>query len=427
MSIKKILSLLIVFSIFVCCLTACGGGNMKTSGESSQLIPATKDEVTNKKPKIVDIDDDFKNSQLTFNVEMLKRIALKEQNNNVVVSPLSVEIAMTMAGNGAVGNTQSEIQSSINGNLPIEFTNNYLYSYMSSLPKGDINKISIANSIWANKEYGNKIKEDFLVTLRNYYNAEAYSEVFNKETEEKINNWVKENTNNMIEKIIDEINQDATMYLINAISFDSKWDTQYQDSDINENGLFTNYLGKQNKTAMMHSTEQEYIETDNAVGFVKPYKNSEYEFVAILPNEGIDIYSYIDSLDSEKLKDILNNRIQTKVNATTPKFEYSYNISLNETLKDMGIVDAFSSDTADFSNMYEEKSNVHIDKVLHKAFISFDQEGTKAAAVTSIGIMDNSAMAEEPPKIVSLERPFLYFIVDSENKVPIFAGIVSNV
>lgn len=426
MSTKKILSILIVFSIIICCFTACGNDDKGNGGNPLKASTATADEINKTEPQIVLLDDTFKDSQLNFNIDMIKKIAAKEQDKNVVISPLSVGIAITMANNGAKGNTQSEIQSTINGGLPIEFTNNYFYSYLSSLPNSGANKVSIANSIWANKEYNNKIKDGFLKTLNDYYKAEAYNETFNEETKNNINNWVKKNTKNMIEKIIDKINPEATMYLINVISFDSKWEKQYENSDINKNGLFTNSLGEEKKATMMNSTEQEYIETDRAIGFVKPYKNSEYEFVAVLPNEGTDIYAYINSLDIEELKNILNNRTQTKVVATTPKFEYSYNINLNDTLKEMGIVDAFSIDSADFSGMYENKQGNHIDSVLHKAFISLDPEGTKASAATAISMTEN-AVLEEPPKIVSLERPFLYLIVDSKNKIPIFIGVVSDI
>ena len=160
---------------------------------------------------------------------------------------------------------------------------------------------------------------------------------------------------------------------------------------------------------MMHSEEYYYIETENAKGFMKHYKDKKYSFVALLPNEN-DIYGYIDSLTPEYIEAALNN-VQNKGGyAVMPKFSYEYELSMNGVLKSLGMPTAFDSSKADFTDMAtSSRGNIFIGDVLHKTFIQVDELGTKAGAVTKVEMNDECAPAYEWE--ITLDRPFVYMII----------------
>ena len=242
-----------------------------------------------------------------------------------------------------------------------------------------------------------------------------------------INGWVKNHTNNMIDKLIDEISDDAVAYLINAIAFEGKWKLQYQDDDIMENQDFTNAAGVKEKATMLVGSEREYICDDKAKGFIKDYEGNRYAFMAILPNKGVSVSDYLQQLDGEKLLSLYQNRkYNYRVNTKMPEFSYDYSSCLRETLEKMGIRKAFMGE-ADFSNMaVTDTGDLHIDEVLHKTHIELDRNGTKAAAVTAV-IMEAAAAVTEKEVNVSLTRPFLYAIIDTETGIPVFMGAVNTV
>ena len=137
------------------------------------------------------------------------------------------------------------------------------------------------------------------------------------------------------------------MYLINAVYFEDKWETPYTKQDI-QDGEFYLEDGTRKKVEFMNSTEFIYISDDKAEGFIKPYESGKYSFVAILPNEGVGVDSYIASLSGEKFISLMDNKSSEKVRASIPKFKISYSKELKESLKNMGLVECFSLDKADF-------------------------------------------------------------------------------
>jgi serpin B len=174
----------------------------------------------------------------------------------------------------------------------------------------------------------------------------------------------------------------------------------------------------------MYNTEDVFLNDSNATGFIKYYAGRNYAFVAMLPNEGTTVNDYISTLTGQKLANILNNKQQTIVNTVIPKFKSEYSTELKDSLSDMGIVDAFDQDKANFSRLSSSQNgNIYISKVTHKAIISVDEKGTKAGAITSIEIRPSSASLE-PPKTVYLDRPFVYMIIDCETNIPVFIGTV---
>lgn len=369
-------------------------------------------------------DNAFIESQMRFSVDLFKASAKQSQNENILISPLSVQLALAMTANGADGKTRAEMEKVLGGGISIEDMNKYLKFYVDSLPSNDRTKLKFANSIWFRDDNSFTVEKDFLRTNATYYNAGAFKSPFNKQTVEDINEWVSDNTDGLIENIVDEINPNDMMYLINTVLFDARWRTIYHESNVSE-GTFTSVSGISKTVDMMRSYEFDYITDGNAVGFIKEYLDDRYGFAALLPNEGININDYINGLSWEDLLSTLQNAQHRKVIARMPKFKYEYDVDMNGILSQLGIRSAFDGKKADFSKMCNSAlGNIYIDEFPHKTIIDVNETGTTVAAVT----LPLTIPADgSEPVYVTLDRPFVYMIIDNNTKTPIFIGAVMDI
>lgn len=376
-------------------------------------------------------DSTFRTSYSDFSINLLKsngNTAIKN-GENVLISPESVSIAMTMAGTGAGGTTKEEIYKVLGNGLSCEDYESML-SYMEEHLKSENVVFNSANSIWIRDDKDRiQVKDEFLNKNKSYFDAEAYMAPFNADTTNEINGWVDVKTNHMIPKVIDDISDSSVMYIINAIAFEAEWDEEYKEEQIQDK-TFTNSKGEAEDAKMLCSSENIYLSGKDATGVVKPYKGGEYAFMAILPNENINIADYVNSLDGKTLTDMYNTRTNETVITQIPKFTYDYDTLLNESLQELGINEAFKPQ-ADFSNMADTTSSLlYIDKVIHKTHIELDEKGTKAAAVTAVVMTDSATCSLDdvaPPKEVILDRPFLYGIIDTNTGLPLFLGVVNTI
>lgn len=371
-------------------------------------------------------DNDFRESQMELSIKLFRAMSEASGEKNVLISPLSIELALAMTANGAKGKTLDEMQELLGGDITIDELNEYLYSYVNSLPSGEKYKVDIANSIWIRDEEGRlTIEDNFLKKNADYYGAAAYKAPFDSSTVRDINNWVNDNTDGMIDKVIEEIPYDAIMYLINALVFDAEWQKIYERNEIYD-GVFTTEAGEERDVQMMFSSESKYFKTDSAKGFFKNYKDAKYSFVGILPDEDMTLDEYIASLDGEELLAVLDGAENGMVNVDLPKFEYEYELEMNNVLKSLGMPTAFDSQNADFTGIGRSiYDNIFICRVLHKTHIKVDERGTKAGAVTVIEMFDCGAAM--PPLTITLDRPFVYMIIDNETNLPIFMGCVRDI
>lgn len=304
--------------------------------------------------------------------------------------------------------------------LSVDELNKYLYLYQKSLPSGDKYKLNSANSIWLRDRDGLSLNKDFLQTSKDYYNAEIYRAPFDSSTLKDINGWVEDNTDGMVKNILDKISPEDILYLINAVAFDAEWQNIYTDADVRDD-YFTKEDNTMQDCQLMYSEEYTYIEDLSATGFLKYYADGKYAFAALLPDENTSVSEYAASLTGEKLNGLLTYTKDVTVRAAIPKFETEYFIEMKDVLKAMGMTDAFDGGLADFSKLTD--GGLYIDRVLHKALISVDEKGTKAGAATIVA-MPESCPVEDEVKTVHLDRPFIYMLIDCENKLPVFMGTV---
>ena len=345
---------------------------------------------------------------------------------NTLLSPLSVLYALAMTANGANGQTREQIEAVLG--MSAEELNLYLYSYMEALPRGPKYKLRLANSIWFRDDADHfTVHQDFLQKNADYYDADLYKTPFNKRTLNEINEWVKDETNDMIPKILEEIPNNALMYLINALAFEAEWSDPY-DKTMVRDGIFTKEDGTKQDVEMMYSTENYYLEDEKATGFMKHYEDLKYAFVALLPNEGVSVSEYLNSLSGESLHALLDEAEATTVEAALPKFKTEYSTELSEILQAMGMTDAFDAEYADFSGIGSStEGSLYIGRVIHKTYIEVGEKGTRAGAATAVAMGNGGIFSPEEIKQVYLDRPFVYMLIDRENKIPFFIGTLMDV
>ncbi len=406
-------------------LTKSLGPNLSFRNETQCLT----DGVSKETAETVELSDEFKMSQYTLAANLFQS-AMKENKNmdNLMLSPTSVALALGMTANGAKGETLREMEQVIGGGIGIDDLNRYFYSFTQQLKNTENTSLSSANSLWVRDDPERiLVPESFLRRAVTFYDAESYLSAFDHQTAEEINHWVSDKTHQMIDGIfnLDEpepIPDLAAMYLINALAFEAKWTSPYTTDQIH----ITQFTCPDQSTILdtaMASEEYTYLESDNATGFIKPYKDGHYSFAAILPNEDVSITDYIASLDGKAIADLLGSRKEELVRTKIPQFKFAYSIELKDTLNSLGMETAFT-DAADLSGLNEAPLGKHISGVLHKTFISLDSAGTRAGAVTVVVIADNAMPPEA--KEVDLNRPFVFMILDEESDLPVFIGAVTK-
>ena len=365
-----------------------------------------------------------RNADVTdFAVRLFK--AVNEDGGNTLISPLSVLCALAMTANGAKGETREQMEAVLG--MSAEELNGYLYAYMDTLPQGDKYQLRLANSVWFSDEEGFAVDRDFLQTNADYYGADVYQAPFDNGTLRDINRWVKRETDGMIPEILDRIPSNAVMYLVNALAFEAEWKEIYEKKQIKD-GTFTKEDGTAQTVKMMHDSGSfRYLADEKATGFMRYYHGGNYAFVALLPNEGVSVSEYVDSLDGASLYALLSEASFATVQTAIPKFETEYRAEMSEILKSMGMPLAFDEDHADFSGLgTHERGNIYMNHVIHEAFIQVGEKGTKAGAATVIE-MTNKAADVGGTKEVILDRPFVYMLVDCENNIPFFIGTMTDV
>ncbi|MDP4088219.1 MAG: serpin family protein [Bacillota bacterium] len=376
--------------------------------------------ITPREGEKVQLKEDFIRSTADFSIDLFKNSYTKGKNS--LISPTSVYLALGVTANGAGGNTLKEFETVLGRyGLNMSDLNKYYYSVAKNLTQTENARLSIANSIWYRKD-GLGVKKDFLQTNADYYGASAYQADFNApETLKQINDWVKGKTEKHIDHIIDKIAPNDYMFLINAMYFEDEWKQPFAVDAIKP-GDFKLTDGTTQKADFMHSSEMGYLKDKKAQGFIKPYKDEKYSFIALLPNKGVDIDSYVRSLTGDSFISLIKNKSNEKVEVALPRFEAEYEKKLDEPLKQMGLKECFTPG-ADFSPMVDG-GGLYVEYVLQKTAINVNEKGTKAAAATVVAMTKSAFMIQG--KEIVFDRPFVYAIIDNETNLPLFIGTMMN-
>ena len=349
--------------------------------------------------------------------ELTREMLLEFGKNkgNVIFSPFSILTLLCMAADSTDTKTREEVIDTICKNQNYDEIKNSIKELIKDV--SGINTLSIANALCVNETISDTIKPGFKKTFEEDYMAKLFS---SKNIIEDVNAWVRKKTKGMIDQIADKSMENMLACLMNAVCFESEWKVPYEEDDIEEDD-FHNADGSFSTITSLFSKEDEYINSDTFEGFVKPYKDSHFSFLALLPKKKGN-QSLRNSLNDLNISAIFQNRINTKVLVNIPEFKFDFSEDLTDYLRNLGMEKIFTPG-ADFSPMTDEW--IKADGIIHKAHIEVDRKGTKAAAVTAM-VMPAGCAPDFDIPFVRLDRPFVYAIMHNETGLPIFAGIVNK-
>ncbi len=367
-------------------------------------------------PKLVD-------ANTRFGFKLFSEILKQDKTKNVFISPSSVAIALSMAYNGANGETQQAMARALELNgMSLQELNQANGELKALLQNPDPKvQLAIANSLWARQ--GVSFKPEFMQRNQQYYSAEITNLNFSDpKAPSVINAWVSDKTRGKIDGIIDSISPDDVMFLINAIYFKGSW-THPFDQKLTADKPFTRLDGSQKSVPMMAQTgEYRYLETDQFQAVSLPYgAGKRMSMYILLPKSGFSLTNFYPSLTANNWQQWVKQFRTRQGSIQIPRFKLEYNVELKNALSALGMAAAFDRSKSDFSGISSYKT--WIDQVKHKTFVEVNEEGTEAAAVTSIGIRATSAMLDEPFRFV-VDRPFFCAIRDNQSGTVLFMGAI---
>ena len=354
-----------------------------------------------------------------FAFELLRKTIANTEDKNVFMSPLSVSLALGMVMNGANGTTLTEIRQVLGMNgMNSTDVNEYYELMQKTLPAIDLKtKLSLANSIWYRN--GFNVKPSFLKINSDYFNATSQGLDFASPAAlETINGWCSDNTNKLIPKVLDQIDGSTVMFLLNAIYFKGNWVTKF-NKDKTFTGEFVNDEGKNTEVDMMQlKSEFGYYEDDVAEYLCMPYGNKAFSMIAILPDEGKSTDDVLRVLTAEKFSDAVNKMSTEEVQVYFPRFKVKNKFQLKPILQAMGMLQAFEP-SADFGRISDNRP-LWIDYVQHDTYVDVNEEGTEAAAVTTVAFKESAGL------MFRADKPFLFVIREQSTGIILFVGKVSN-
>jgi len=367
----------------------------------------------------INVDARLVAANTKFGFNLFHTLSKQQPNQNIFISPTSVALALSMTYNGVSGETKQEMTKvlELTGMTPQEI-NAANQGLQNSLQKIDPTvQVLIANSLWA--QQGFSLKPEFLQTNQEYYQANVTElDFINPQAPSIINNWVSQKTQGKIDRIVQEISPDEVLFLINAIYFKGNWETPFDRAQTTNNTFYLTDSSSKQHPMMSQSGFYRYYETDTFQAVSLSYgQKVALRMYIFLPNSNINLATFLQELTPENW----NKWMQQfrKINGITeiPRFKIEYEVELKSTLIALGMAGIFDISKADFSAMTDD--NVAVDSVTHKTFVEVNEEGTEAAAVTSL-----QSRGGIPPFKMNVNRPFFCAIRDHTTGTILFMGTI---
>ncbi len=401
-----------VVAIVTISAIACSA-HSQNSTQKIRQVPRIAQEARPVNPKIVEANTEF-------GFKLFAEILKKEGEENVFISPSSLAIALSMAYNGANGETKKAMATVLEfQGMTLEEINRAHRSLKAELEQADPKvKLSIANSLWARKEIS--FNPSFLARNEQFYDAKVKSLDFNQPAAaDEINGWIKESTGGKIAKIVDRTQPNDVMFLMNAIYFKGKWAHEFEKNSTETRPFsLTNGLRK-SVPSMKRDGNYRYYETSQFQAISLPYGNERLSMYVFLPKS--NLAEFQKTLTAQNWQAWMKQFSSRQGQIQLPRFKLDYSVELKTALSALGMKVAFE-DNADFSGL--SRATTKLDQVKHKTFVEVNEEGTEAAAVTSIGIVATSARLEELPFKMIVDRPFFCAIRDNQSGEILFMGSI---
>ena len=384
----------------------------QTMGKSDQTSNPTVN------PKLVE-------ANTRFGFKLFSEILKHDSKENVFVSPSSVAIALSMTYNGADGDTQRAMTKALQlQGLSLTDLNQANSNLKTSLENADPQvQVAIANSLWTRE--GVSFNPGFLDRNQSFYNATIKPLDFSSASAPgEINRWVKESTRGKISQIIDRIQSDDVMFLLNAIYFKGKWTAEFDKNQTTMRPFHLTNGSQKQHPLMQQRGKYRYYESEQFQAVSLPYGSERMSLYVFLPSEKSSLSEFYNHLNSKNWQTWRKQFSQREGSIQLPKFKLAYDVELKDALSALGMGVAFDASKASFANLSDAATK--IDQVKHKTFVEVNEEGTEAAAVTSVGIMVTSVQVERSPFEMIVDRPFFCAIRDNKTGEILFMGSIVN-
>lgn len=352
-------------------------------------------------------------SKIGFALSFFKSVnSIVEKGENIVVSPYSAGVALSMLAEGAEGQTRTEFEKALNGCI----------FRAESLSDNDTVTVKSANSVWVDDNFS--IRNSYVNLLEKDFDAFITSLRFSDPaTVKAINNWCAENTNGMIDEIIGRLDPSAVMVLVNALYFNAPWEEAFSEK-LTKEADFHGVTGTSKVMMMSRNDRMNYAEYNGCQMVELPYAGNRYSMFVILPPENMDTDAVMQYLGESVYEMAMGMFQPRQVKFKMPKAKIETSLILNPALQTMGIKTAFTS-AADFKGIAAMGPLV-LDQVKQKCYIDIAEKGTEAAAVTVAQVRLTSVRPEAAPVEMTVDRPYMFVIADKTNDNILFAGKIVN-
>lgn len=418
---KQLLAIALMLGLSAC---APPTGSDAEIPHSLSTLPAHMEQISDEERSrlAATLDSALIESQNTLGIQLMDELRNKEgAHKNIFFSPYSIASALTLTYNGSNGVTEQEMAEVLGlTGLSMEEVNEASLIYMQLLNSpGQGVELLTANSVWVDAEYA--LKPAFLENAGTSYGAEILkAELSSAETMDSINAWVNERTKGLIKEILNKpLDSAVRAYLLNTLYFKGTWLHTF-DENLTQDGVFTTEEGTKLNMPMMHDTHlYGYKETGEWQAIRLPYRDSSMNMLVILPAEGTSLADIEKHLMQDPAA--FNGPFEENmVQLSMPKYKVEYEAGLVDTLKHMGMKSAFG-EGADFSRM--STGNLFISDVQHKAVLEVNEQGSEAAAATSVAMEESSLMITDN-KVMNINRPFFTVIEDEVTGAWLFMGSI---
>jgi serine protease inhibitor len=353
------------------------------------------------------------------------QLAKHSSTENLFISPTSVSQALSMVYLGSAGKTRQGMEQALqSGNLTPDalIQGNVAIKNLLETPGDEKVQLTVANSLWVNE--GAKLKDSFVEQTRSQYRARVSILNFaDPRTLDRINNWAKRSTKGKIPQILSRIDPQGEAIVANAVYFKGGWSRPFEKNLTSDRPFQLDETRRKPLPFMNQGGKYEYLETPQFQAIRLPYgETRRFGMYVFLPKG--DVNPWLKSLTDETWNQWMGQFSSKQGTLALPKFKINYSSKLNDSLKTLGMADAFTRQ-ADFSAM--SANQLLITDVTHKTILEVDETGTEAAAVTSIEMVTTSApILQEKPFNLVVDRPFFVAIVDQQTGLPFFMGQISD-
>ncbi|HVS46331.1 MAG TPA: serpin family protein [Verrucomicrobiae bacterium] len=358
----------------------------------------------------------------TFGFDMLRELRSEQPNTNVFISPTSIAVALAMTANGAGGTTRSAIMQTLRtGGMSMDVFNAANRALRSQIAHTTAVRLAMANALWL--QTGFAVRPQFTNTARAVFGAQVGNLDFrNPRSVDTVNAWADKHTDGMIPKVLDTIDPSTVVMLANAIAFKGKWTLPFAPASTAKHN-FTTASGTIKTVEMMsHAGRYAYVQSGGVAAIALPYADRSFAMYVVLPENAAALDAFVRGLTTTSFDALIASLQMQSGTIQIPRFRISYDTKLNGALNKLGMGVAFTR-AADFRNI-RPATRLEISDVHHASFLNVDEEGTQAAAVTTVGIKMLAIRVEPPPFTMIVDHPFLVAIRDERSGQLLFLGTI---